>query len=780
MNQAPSKQSFKTQDPGEPLTAPRFKDALATFVHTDTRSDQAPPLNTLSFFVPQMNCAGCMTKIERYFSELAGLSAVRVNLSRKEVNFTWPAQMGGTSPLTGEGLQIALEKLGYEARPLLPGPARDPHDEQFRHLLWCMAVAGFAAANVMLLSVSVWSGAAGATRDLFHWLSALIALPALAYAGQPFYSSAFRALKSGHVNMDVPISLAVILAAGLSLFETINHGEHAFFDAAISLLFFLLIGRTLDHMMRARAFHGVRQMLSLKTETAFIVGTDGISKPIAVRDIVPGMLVLVRPGETIPVDGVIRSGQSDVDWSLVTGEAQPRTGSPSDVVYCGLLNLSGSLTIETNAVGEDTLLSEIICLMEEAQSARPRYRQLAERAASLYVPLVHSAAALTLAGWLVFGTSWQVALYHAIAVLIITCPCALALAVPVVQVAASAIAQRAGVLMKDGAALEALSTIDTVVFDKTGTLTLAEAQYTQSRIEIDPGHETIFTSDEFLAAISHLAGHSLHPLSVQLTKALPVDAVSSGQLEGVKEQPGSGIQAAWRGGTLKLGKRAWCGAPNTGAFFADEASFVTWASFEDRAGQCSFAAFQFDDRLRSGSLEAVRYFQELGMEVHLFSGDRSEAVRRTAEALQIQHYKAEMQPKDKALAISELEARGRAVFMVGDGMNDGPSLKAATVSLSPAGASDLAKVSAGFVLLTEGLEPLIWLHKLSILSCRLIWQNFSLALLYNMIAVPLAVLGGVTPIIAAFAMSASSLLVMGNGLRLYYLTQSFGGRRPGG
>lgn len=752
-------------------------DGLAAFITMVGAPGGDRSFQKLSFIVPNMNCANCMNKIERHFASVPGLSSVRVNLSRKEVAFQWPQRDAGQSPkrqpVTGDGLFKGLQEIGFEARPIMPGQDDGSHETQFRHLLWCMAVAGFASANVMLLSVSVWSGAEGATRDLFHWLSALIALPAIAYAGRPFFNSAVEALKSGHVNMDVPISLAVILAAGLSLHETMNHGDHAFFDAAVTLLFFLLIGRTLDHLMRAKAFQGVRQLLALKTETALIIDSTGQRRPIAVRDVQPDMEVLVRPGETVPIDGVVTSGTSDVDWSLVNGEPMPRRAGPGDEVFSGLINVSGPLSIRVTAVGADTLLSEIIDLMEAAQSSKPRYRQLAERAASLYVPLVHSAALITFVLWLVFGLSWQTALYHAIAVLIITCPCALGLAVPVVQVVASSIAQRAGVLMKDGAALERLGEIDTVVFDKTGTLTLATPKFAEQLIEVSQDHNEVFSKAELIGAIAGLSGQSLHPLSIQLHKTLQELGYEQQGLADVTEHPGLGLAANWRGGTLRLGARDWCGIDSDDKIFSKDHPFQTFASFEGGNGKRSVAGFAFEDCLRDGAIELVEFFKQSGIEVYLFSGDQTLAVSRFARHAGIERFQGEMRPQAKALAVRELEAAGRRVFMIGDGINDGPSLKAASVSLSPNHASDLAKVSASFVLLNESFRSIIWLYRLAKQSRWLIGQNFGLAVIYNLIAVPTAMLGGVTPIVAALAMSGSSLAVMANALRLFYLA-----RRP--
>ncbi len=758
--------SFAAKSKAVGISQKKIDDRLTPFIQSVHEGKNSEILNKLTFVVPNMNCAGCMRKIEQHFANDKDLSNVRVNLSRKEVMFTWP-QNRPLPPQFGQSLLDKLGILGFEARPLMDRAGFDQHDKELRQLVWCMAVAGFAAANVMLLSVSVWSGADGATRDFFHWLSALIALPAIVYAGRPFFSSALQAIKVGQVNMDVPISLAVILAGALSLFETINHGEHAFFDAAVSLLFFLLIGRTLDRMMRARAFHGVKQLIALKTEIAQVVEQDGSFTSMAIADIKPGMQVFMRPGETIPIDGKVVEGRSDVDWSLVTGESLPQTAARGDKLYSGLLNLSGPLTIETQAVAENTLLSEIVRLMEEAQSQAPRYRQLADRAASLYVPVVHLAAAFTFIGWLLYGASWQEALYTAICVLIITCPCALGLAVPVVQVVASSIAHRRGVLMKEGAALEKLSEIDTVVFDKTGTLTLATPHLVKRDFKLGRAHLTdnVLTEDALLEAAVSLARQSLHPLSQALNGAFEPANLSPQSVSDVQEHPGLGLSGTWQGGNLRLGSAHWCGV-EAEENVHDDGFLSLFVSYHTADGTVGSGRFYFEDKVRPGAKEVIAFFKQQGIELHLFSGDREAAVARLAREVGISSYRAGMKPDDKAKTIADLHARGHRVFMAGDGMNDGPSLKAASVSLSPAKASEVAQVSSSFVLMQKEFQPMISLFKLAKASRRLIGQNFFLAFIYNAIAIPVAVMGGITPIIAALAMSGSSIVVMLNALRL--------------
>lgn len=717
----------------------------------------------LDLIVANMNCAGCMSKIERHFSNDPRLKKVRVNLSQKLVHFEW---FEGST--TANELFNDLTELGYKASPFLNNDDLvEVERTEMRRLLLCLGVAGFAAANVMLLSVSVWSGATGATRDLFHWLSALIAIPAIAFAGRPFFSSAWLALKSGHLNMDVPISLAVILATGLSLFETATHGEHAFFDAALTLLFFLLIGRTLDRLMRDQAFSGVRQLLAFKSTIAQIVDADGQQSTLPISQIEVGMRVLVLPGETIPVDGEILVGKSDIDWSLVNGESVPRNAQSGDEVFSGLVNLSGPLEIKTTAVGETTLLSEIIRLMEQANERAPRYRKLADRAASVYAPLVHLIALFTFTGWMLYGMPWQGSLYTAISVLIITCPCALGLAVPVVQVVASSIAHKHGLLMKDGTALEKLSEVDTVVFDKTGTLTLSKLTLSGN----------FFEADRLSSLASQLAKNSLHPLSKALASAYQNRSsektnFSTEALLDVEEHPGLGLRATYERGELRLGSFEWCNIDDTFETY-DGADLMLWASYCQAGEKPVVALFTFEDELRPGVMGLIRTLKAQDMNVQLLSGDRQEPVQRMAQLLNIDHFKAEMKPDQKCQYIEKLGRNGSKVLMIGDGINDGPSLKAAFTSLSPSSASDVAQVTANFVLMNDSLKSIIGLFQLAKSARALIYQNFALALVYNIIAVPIAVFGYATPIVAAIAMSLSSMIVTLNALRLHLLASSY-------
>ena len=411
--------------------------------------DLGAGLSHIDLAVEGVSCAGCMSKIERGLSAIPDVTLARVNLTDRRVALEW--KRGALDPAR---FVDRLAELGYKAYPFETARAEAVEADNSRFLLRCLGVAAFASMNVMMLSIPVWFGNAGdmipEQRDFFHWLSALIALPAAAYAGQPFFRSAFLALRTRNVNMDVPISIGVTLALAMSVVETLRHAEHAYFDAAIMLLTFLLVGRYLDQSMRlkTRAFAG--NLAALKAETATrLIGAGEISE-VPVAAIRPGDIVLLRPGERCAVDGTVIEGRSEIDQSLITGETLYATAEHGTAVYAGSLNISGALRVRVSAASEGTLLAEITRLLNNALQARSRYVRLADRASRLYAPVVHATALLTIFGWVLMGATWHDAVVTGIAVLIITCPCALGLAIPTVQTVASGAMFRAGVLLELG------------------------------------------------------------------------------------------------------------------------------------------------------------------------------------------------------------------------------------------------------------------------------------------------------------------------------------------
>jgi Cu2+-exporting ATPase len=695
--------------------------------------------------VEGVSCAGCMSKIERGLSSIPDVTLARVNLTDRRIALEW--KKGSLDP---SRFIDRLAELGYKAYPFETVRAEAVEAENSRFLLRCLGVAAFATMNVMMLSVPVWSGGdmIPAQRDFFHWLSALIALPAAAYAGQPFFRSAFHALRTHNVNMDVPISIGVTLALGMSVVETLSHAEHAYFDAAIMLLTFLLVGRYLDQRMRLKTRAVAGNLAALKAETATkFVGPDEISE-VPVAAIRTDDIVLLRPGERCAVDGTVIEGRSEIDQSLITGETLYASAEQGTAVYAGSLNISGTLRVRVSAASEGTLLAEITRLLDNALQARSRYVQLADRASRLYAPVVHATALLTMIGWVLAGATWHDAVITAIAVLIITCPCALGLAIPTVQTVASGAMFRAGVLLNSGDSIERLAEVDRIIFDKTGTLTLPE---------LDVVNSASVPTDVFdLAGRLALASH--HPVAAAVARA----SNAKSPLAGIVEEPGQGVRGFVDGKEVRLGRPSFCNADDLAdevLCLDPEASVVAFSRGEARY------VFAIRQLLRPDAPAVVSALQRRGIAVEILSGDRQPAVRAAAQTLGIVEWRAGVTPADKIARIENLKQQGFKVMMVGDGLNDAPSLAAAHVSMSPISAAHLSQATADLVFLGKPLAPVVAAIDFSRQALHLMRQNLWLAVGYNLLAVPIAISGFVTPLIAAAAMSGSSLLVMLNALR---------------
>ncbi len=711
------------------------------------------PIST-TLVIENMHCGGCLKKVEAALASVPGVVNARANLSAHRATVTHVEGAVDMARLVG-----ALERAGFKAAELAQteNPDLDAVDKDY---LKRLAVAGFAAANIMLLSVSVWSGAHGdmppALKALFHWLSALIALPATAYAGLPFFRSAATALKARRVNMDVPISLGVTLATGMSVYQTIRGSEQVYFDAAVTLLFFLLIGRALDSRMRSRSAGAAANLLGLRAQFALTVHDDGTTSRISARTLAPGMRFLTAAGERLAADGRVVAGGSEIDESLITGETRPRIVSVGDTVYAGTLNLGQPLTIETTASDEHTLIADIARLMHAAEQGKASYVRLADRAAQLYAPAVHALGLATFLGWLAFGNGWEAALTAAIAVLIITCPCALALAVPAVQVAATSRLFAKGVLVKAPDALERLAEIDTVVLDKTGTLTRGEPVL-RSESTVD---------DSTLGRAASLAAVSRHPYAravVRAARARGLDVVAAGD---VMETAGSGLSRGTGGTEERLGSARWC-----------EVEAATDAPLWYRRGNDSPVAFDLVDTPREDAAEVVATLKSAGLAVELLSGDRASEVARIAEAVGIEAATAAMLPAEKLARLGGLKQAGAKPLMIGDGLNDAPALAGGHASISPSSAADITQTAADVVFQGEALAPVLETIAVARASKRMALENFAIALGYNLVFVPLAVIGLVTPLVAAIAMSGSSIAVTVNALRLKRRTLRLGSRR---
>ncbi|MFK7762008.1 MAG: heavy metal translocating P-type ATPase [Roseobacter sp.] len=699
----------------------------------------------LALSLPTIHCQACISKVESALLAHDGVRAARVNLTRKRV------MIDAAPDVAAPDLAALVIAAGFEAHELDPSAlSQTQTDATGRDLLMRLAVAGFAAMNVMLLSVAVWSGATDATRDMFHWISATITLPALAFSAQPFFRNGWAALRAGRLNMDVPITLAIVLAVVTSLWETGLSGEHAYFDAALALTFFLLAGRWLDARARSAARSAAEELTALEVPRALKV-VDGAREEVSVSALVIADMILVRPGARAPVDGKIVEGTSEVDRSALTGETLPVLRRPGALMSAGEVNLTGPLMLQATAVGTDTSLHQLAALVAVAESGRSRYTSLTDRAAKLYAPGVHILSALAFLGWLLWSGDMRVSLNIAAAVLIITCPCALGLAVPAVTTAASGRLFGKGLLIKNATALERLAEVDMVIFDKTGTVTMGTPELTN--------WDSL--SDHQKSIAYALAGGSEHPLSKAIvSRAETAGFAPTSGLGPLREIPGYGAEATLSDHRVRLGRPAWIGID------ADDIGLC--AALEYAPGESTL--LHFADRIRPGVTDLVASLCAQGIDMALLSGDRSLSVAQMAQTLGIETYVADMLPADKVSYIQEQAQTGRKILMVGDGLNDTGALAAAHVSISPAQALDAARAASDIVLLGQDLSPIADALATARLATKRISENFTIATVYNVIAVPLAVAGLATPLIAALAMSTSSLTVSLNALRI-------GGRR---
>lgn len=694
----------------------------------------------LDLLVTGARCAGCISKIEREMMRLPGVESARLNLS------TGRLTLGLANAAVDPGVVIGtLGGLGYPATPFDPQAAVQQRDREGRQLILALAVAGFGAMNAMMFSVPIWAGLfdqelGPATRTMMMWMSAVVGAPCAVFAGMTFFKSAWRSLRAGRANMDVPISVGVILTLAISFSETVLNGRDAYFDAAVSLLFLLLIGRWLDHKLRSSARSAAGDLLALQASSVSLLDASGRERMVPLSEVRPGDILRVRPGDRIPVDATLEAGNALLDNSLLTGESVPERVAAGALCRAGAVNTAGLLTLRARAASEDSSLAAIARLIEAGAQSRSRYVRLADRAAALYVPVVHAAALATFAGGWALGLDPREALIRAVAVLIVTCPCALGLAVPAVQIVASARLFRTGVLVKSGAALERLAEVDHVVFDKTGVLT-------EGRPAL------IHTSRAVIAMAAPLARASNHPMSRAVARAAGDGPVA----QGVVEHAGLGLEGLIDGRRARLGRAAFVGVTT-----ARPVETELWFGFEDGPK----VRLRFSDTPRSDAARAVAALRARGLTVEILSGDQAGVVEMVAKAVGITDWRAGLLPQDKAGAVDDLTAAGRKVLMVGDGLNDAAALARAHAAIAPGSAIEASQNAADLVLTDDALMAVVEAIDVARSARRRALENFGFAALYNLVAAPAAMIGLVNPFVAALAMSGSSLVVTLNALRL--------------
>lgn len=697
----------------------------------------------INLIVEGIHCGSCVWLIESTLRKDPKVISARVNLSTRRLTIEWKGESKYINDLVDR-----IFKLGYKLIPFTPDASEDEAVAKEKYLLKCIGVSGLVSISMMMILFGVWAGnfdhsMGHYTRMMIHIFASLIAIPAIVYSGMPFYKSAWNALKARRTNMDVPIAIGVICATLISIQETIYGSMYTYYDAAISLLFFLLIGRYLDMKFRNKAREFARNLMLSQPKTITLVKKGQlILSPI--NKAKKGDIAFVAVGDRIPADGIIVEGETELDMSIISGESMPVDCKVGDRVVTGSINMSGPIKIQITALADDTLLGEIIRLMENAEQGRAKYVRVADKLAGYFTPVTLGLSLITFLVWVIFmGAPINTAILYAVSLLIITCPCALGLAVPAVQIIASGRLMSQGIIIKSQDALEKLAQIDRVVFDKTGTLTQGSPSL-MNESEIDKKSFKIAQS---------LASFSKHPLCKSIASPSPIKFDSD-----VSESKGMGVSAILDGKEVRLGKRSWCDIETSDA---DE-YMEMWFKQEGKKP----IRLKFQDVIRTDTKAIVKAFKDLGFTIDIISGDRKEPTAAIASKLGVKHYESGIEPKGKYEFLENLTKLGHKPLMVGDGLNDAAALKAAFVSISPATSIEIAQTSSDIVFQGEPLAPVLESYKVAVISEKLVKQNFGLSLLYNALSVPLAMMGMINPIIAAVAMSTSSILVVLNSMRL--------------
>ncbi len=707
-------------------------------------------------------CAACVWLNEKHIMQLDGVIEFRVNYSTHRASLKWDDEQ----VLLSEVLQAIID-IGYNAHPFDPSRVEAIHKKEKSAALRRIALAGMGMMQVMMPAIAIYIGEdsdmSESMRNFLRWISLIITTPVVFYSARIFFVSAWRDIRRGVLGMDVPVSLAIGSAYIASIWATFTNSGEVYFDSVVMFTFFLLIGRFLEMGARHKSGEVADALVRLLPDTATRINTDRNGKEsltvISANELALGDQVLIKPGEIVPADGEVISGSSSCDESLLTGESLPIVKSTGDLIVGGSVNRDSPLKMQVDKLGDSTKLSSIIRLLDRAQSEKPSLAKFADRSAGLFVLSLLVIAVLVFLIWYWFIDPSR-AFWVALSVLVITCPCALSLATPAALTAVTGNLTKKGILTTRGHALETLSKVTHVIFDKTGTLThgrltLVNTQYLSDR----------YSQNEIHNLAAGLESVSEHPFAQAImnvsTEPLDFDSISS--------ETGRGISAYIDGVNFRIGTLSFINEildENNNTFLSmDNNSSSNSVVYFASSNHC-LALFEFKDESRAESFETIKTIKSLGIEVSLLSGDNQSVVEAIGKELDITELKAEQQPSDKLAEVQKLQSKGYVVAMLGDGVNDAPVLAAADVSIAMGSGTQLAQASADMVLLSENLSLVPEAIALSRRMQHIVYQNFSWAILYNIIAIPIASMGWITPWMAAIGMSMSSLLVVLNALRL--------------
>ncbi|MGB2972557.1 MAG: heavy metal translocating P-type ATPase [Candidatus Competibacter sp.] len=721
-----------------------------SFVHVESEH-----VRDAALMMEGIVCAACVWLNERHVSRLPGVLEFRVNYSTHRASVRWDERQIRLSEILA-----AISAIGYLAHPFDPRRQEALLKRERTAALRRLAVAGLGSMQVMMLAVGLYAGDYQGMEDwiraFLRWVCLILAVPVVAYSAQPFYQSAWRDLRRWQLGMDVPVSLAIVTAFAASVWYTWRGGGEVYYDSVTMFVFFLLAGRFLEMSARHKAGQISEALVRMLPACATRLDAAGGEQVVPIAELTPGDRVLVRPGETIPADGRVVEGASKVDESLLTGESLPLPRGVGETLIGGAVNVESPLVMQVEKIGSDTVLSAIVRLLDRAQAEKPRLAMLADRIAGWFVAVLLVVAGAVLLAWWAssdFDTAFRITL----AVLVVTCPCALSLATPTAIVAATGALTRLGLLTTRGHALESLARADQIIFDKTGPLTYGRPRL----VAVEPVGG--LAAERCLALAAALERGSEHPVGRALVEAAGSAVPNATEL---KNTPGSGVAGWIEGRRYRVGRSDFVTGSKTEPSLErrDFDASGTWVALGDESGLLAW--LHLADRLRPGAADAVAALQRRGLAVELLSGDRPEAVAHIARAVGITAAKGRMSPQDKLERLRHLQKQGRIVAMIGDGVNDAPVLAAAQVSLAMGGGTQLAHATADMILLSERLEHLVSGVDTARKTLTVMRENFAWAIGYNLIALPLAAGGWLTPWMSALGMSFSSLLVVVNALRL--------------
>ncbi|PHS25392.1 MAG: copper-translocating P-type ATPase [Methylophaga sp.] len=759
-------QSFYKKTPQQTVLAPPpvIPPEIASYDLDEVQADYVDvkaKIRTINLLVEGIHCAACVWLIEKVLSTQGGVVTASVNLTSRRLRLSW-----NNSEATLSSILQALGSIGYAAIPFDAETAEGVLAKAHKSLLYRMAFAGFAMMNLMWVSIALYTGAdEGEFRNWFHWIGFLIATPTLFYAGFPFLRNAILGLKHRHLTMDLPIAIGASATYIYSTYITFTGSIYGdvYFDTVVNFLFVILVGRYLEAVSKREALSATTRLLELQPKLATVVTAEG-AKIVPIRAVVVGDLILVKPGEKIPVDGIVVDGQSAVDESMLTGESIPVLKMVDDNVVAGSINGEGAFTVEAQHVVRNTALAKIINLMEDAQASKAPIQCTADKIVPWFVVVTLSLACFTFLYWL--PSDFEKALLAATSVLIITCPCAFGMATPMSIAVAAGVGAQHGILIKQGSALESLSKVTQFVFDKTGTLT--QGQLRVVAIEAISG----LSEDELLLLAASVEYHSEHGVAKALVTEAATRALTLLSTTGFVSSPGLGVHAYLKQQQIVVGTERWLKSQNIAI---EQQWKIQQDTFEQAGISCVFVAqdntligiIGLADQLRENAQKTVSLLQEQGIAITVLSGDKQNVVDAiTAELGDVTRY-AEVLPEDKSKLVKKLQ-QDHIVAMVGDGVNDAPALIQADVAIALASGTDVSIESADIILSHNELYKVAEAKKLADHTLRTIKQNIAISITYNIIMIPLAMMALVSPLVAAVTMPISSLLVIGNAVRIKY------------